>query len=203
MICSFLSIVVYGGGYPDKQDFPPGEVHYHFSFALQIIGFLLCLASLLTHVRDSYPGLKVWGNLSCQSARSTEVSKRAPSVGSFASSSKPFPREHSRSPAQPRSSKLLSGFALLKLPLALSKFNRGKSQQNTAPTEKATVPIVTATNEEYNPFPRGARETTDSKPPLETLRAPRSDSPYRAAADRSVDKSFTANSVSSAHSSVV
>ncbi|PVD32612.1 hypothetical protein C0Q70_08054 [Pomacea canaliculata] len=139
-------------GYPDKQDFPPGEVYYHFSFALQIIGFLLCLASL-SPTCATRTGLKVWGNLSCQSARSTEVSKRAPSVGSFASSNKPFPREHSRSPAQPRSSKLLSGFALLKLPLALSKFNRGKSQQSAAPTEKATVPIVTATNEEYNPFP--------------------------------------------------
>ncbi|XP_076437814.1 uncharacterized protein LOC143276993 [Babylonia areolata] len=170
--CSFLSLVVFSAGYPSQQNFPPGKVRYHASFALQVVSLLLCLLSLLGHLRDSYPHLQVWDNKLCGSDNRMPSSCAGMS-GRRAAKFRPSGLPGKKTPPPPKGSpKLLPSSLLLssKVSSALARFrSKGEKNPSAPPLERieelsdgreatpATVATVAVVGETGVPSPARAR----------------------------------------------
>ncbi|KAL8594944.1 hypothetical protein ACOMHN_038741 [Nucella lapillus] len=149
-LCSFLSFVVFGAGYPTGQDFPPGNVYFHASFGLQIISFLLCCLSLGSHLKDSYSSLRIWDNNKADAitpSRNIATSAHGPYV---TSSRVAEVKSGSRVPKLP-------SFSMPKFPSALSRFrSKGGSSSPSAPPladSPDRVDVRDASVERVHPMP--------------------------------------------------
>ena len=134
-----MSFVVFAAGYPTDQKFPPGDVSFHISFALQIISFLFCLLTIAAHVKDAYPTLTVWDHNKLTDRNGFPAGRRGGPT--FIARGIEMPRNSAAKPASSSAGKSnapkLGSFSFPKFPSALSRFrSKGDDRPSAPPPER-------------------------------------------------------------------